>query len=72
MDKNMLAEATSSDDTPTPGYMLNEIARKYIDEFLILQFNIIIFRKIFCRIHIVQLSNKYTTSRIFAFENYKK
>ncbi len=28
MDKGLLADATSSDDSPTPGYMLNEISRK--------------------------------------------
>lgn len=29
MDKGLLNEATSTDDTPTPGYMLSEIARKF-------------------------------------------
>jgi hypothetical protein len=33
MDKNLLSNATSSDDAPTPGYMLSEIASKnYIDD----------------------------------------
>ena len=30
MDKGMLTDATSTDDSPTPGYMLNEIARELI------------------------------------------
>lgn len=30
MDRNLLANATTSDDSPTPGYMLNEIARKML------------------------------------------
>jgi hypothetical protein len=29
MDRNLLANATSSDDSPTPGYMLSEIASMY-------------------------------------------
>lgn len=29
MDKNLLTNATTSDDSPTPGYMLNEIASKF-------------------------------------------
>jgi hypothetical protein len=28
MDRGLLSDATSSDDSPTPGYMLNEIASK--------------------------------------------
>lgn len=28
MDRTLLSDATSSDDVPTPGYMLNEIASK--------------------------------------------
>jgi hypothetical protein len=30
MDKNLMANATSSDDAPTPGYMLSEIASKQL------------------------------------------
>jgi hypothetical protein len=30
MDKNMLADATNQDDSPTPGYMLVDIASKLI------------------------------------------
>jgi hypothetical protein len=29
MDTSLLKEATSSDDSPTPGYILNEISRKF-------------------------------------------
>jgi hypothetical protein len=29
MDKGMLTDATSTDDSPTPGYMLSEISREY-------------------------------------------
>jgi hypothetical protein len=32
MDKNLLKEATSPDDSPTPGYMLNEIARNEMSQ----------------------------------------
>ncbi|KAJ8606929.1 hypothetical protein CTAYLR_008626 [Chrysophaeum taylorii] len=44
MDRNMLARATSSDDSPTPGYMYGEIAKmtlasfeacKWIEEYLL-------------------------------------
>ena len=29
MDRNLVANATSADDSPTPGYMLNDIAREF-------------------------------------------
>lgn len=41
MDKGLLNDATSTDDSPTPGYMLSEIARMYFITFLgISSFNI--------------------------------
>lgn len=30
MDRGLLNDATSTDDSPTPGYMLNEIASKLL------------------------------------------
>jgi len=37
MDRTLLANATSSEDTPTPGYMYNEIASKIFFEILSLR-----------------------------------
>jgi len=33
MDRNLLADATSGDDSPTPGYQLNEIARSTVANY---------------------------------------
>ena len=33
MDKSLLNEATSSDDSPTPGYMLTDIARTTVANY---------------------------------------
>lgn len=33
MDRNLLANATSADDSPTPGYMFNEISRSTLANY---------------------------------------
>ncbi len=68
MDRNLLANATSSDDTPTPGYMLNEIASKICIEIL---FYLSLSSR-FHRMYVVQLSSKCPNSRISRCKTSKK
>lgn len=41
MDSSLLSDATSSDDSPTPGYQLSEIARKKFNFYTILYCDIL-------------------------------
>ncbi len=69
MDRNLLANATSADDSPTPGYMLNEIARKMNQA---LEYCPFISLSMFFRINHRKLPNKYSDTRIFAFQIVQK
>ena len=50
MDKGLLNEATSPDDTPTPGYMLTEISSKhlFLPLFSSFNFSFLFVRFFFC------------------------
>ena len=63
MDKGLLADATSQDDSPTPGYMLNEISS------MLPSFDFgwiaLLYHRCF-RIHPFQLSSMRSNSGLFA------
>lgn len=59
MEKSLLNDATSQDDTPTPGYMLNEISREN-DIFWKDPINLIF---MFCRCHNCKLSSMRSIAR---------
>lgn len=62
MDRSLLANATSQDDAPTPGYMLNEISSIYS---ISNHFSIFYFLNFF-RGHNSKLSNQCSNSRLFS------
>ncbi len=62
MDKGLLADATSQDDTPTPGYMLNEIS-SMLPSF---DCGRNTYRRRCFRIHPFQLSSMRSDSGLFA------